>query len=73
MSQNSGMTMGLGLDVEGVDWRNMPATMIPFHPSVTDGLDKLVEVTNKMYSELSACPLKSWKERLVAVWGKETL
>ncbi len=73
MSQNAGETMGLGMDIENVNYRDMSPTAIPFHPLVTEGLDKFLEVINKLYLELSHCPLKLWKERLVAVWGQETL
>ena len=32
-----------------------------------------IDAVNKLYVELnSRCPLKLWKDRLVAVWGEET-
>ena len=34
---------------------------------------KLTEKSLKLYTEISKnCPLKLWKDRLVAVWGEET-
>ena len=48
-------------------------TYLPFHPLVELGLDKFIDVVNKLYVELNShCPLKLWKDRLVAVWGEET-
>ena len=48
-------------------------TYLPFHPLVELGLDKFIDAVNKLYVELnSRCPLKLWKDRLVAVWGEET-
>ena len=33
-----------------------------------------LDAVNKLYVELNShCPLKLWKDRLVAVWGQETL
>ena len=38
-----------------------------------DGIVKLTEKSLKLYTEISKnCPLKLWKDRLVAVWGEET-
>ena len=49
-------------------------TYLPFHPLVELGLDKFIDAVNKLYVELNShCPLKLWKDRLVAVWGQETL
>lgn len=49
-------------------------TYLPFHPLVELGLDKFLDAVNKLYVELNShCPLKLWKDRLVAVWGQETL
>ena len=49
-------------------------TYLPFHPQVELGLDKFLDAVNKLYVELNFhCPLKLWKDRLVAVWGQETL
>ena len=46
---------------------------LPYHPSVADGIIKLTEKSLKLYTEISKnCPLKLWKDRLVAVWGEET-
>ena len=46
---------------------------LPYHPSVADGIVKLTEKSLKLYTEISKnCPLKRWKDRLVAVWGEET-
>lgn len=57
MSMNGKETMGLGMDVK-VDW---------------NGIIKLTEKSLKLYTEISKnCPLKLWKDRLVAVWGEET-
>ena len=73
MSANAGQTMGLGMDIENVDYRNLAPTSLPFHPLVELGLDKFIDAVNKLYVELnSRCPLKLWKDRLVAVWGEET-
>ena len=48
-------------------------TYLPFHPLVELGLDKFLVAVNKLYVELNShCPLKLWKDRLVAVWGQET-
>lgn len=48
-------------------------TYLPFHPLVELGLDKFLDAVNKLYVELNShCPLKLWKDRLVAVWGQET-
>lgn len=48
-------------------------TYLPFHPLVELGLDKFIDAVNKLYVELNShCPLKLWKDRLVAVWGEET-
>ena len=48
-------------------------TYLPFHPLVELGLDKFIDAVNKLYVELNShCPLKLWKDRLVAVWGQET-
>ena len=48
-------------------------TYLPFHPLVELGLDKFLDTVNKLYVELNShCPLKLWKDRLVAVWGQET-
>jgi len=34
---------------------------------------KFLDANNDLYLELnSRCPLKLWKDRLVAVWGEET-
>ena len=74
MSANAGQTMGLGMDIENVDYRNLAPTYLPFHPLVELGLDKFIDAVNKLYVELNShCPLKLWKERLVAVWGQKTL
>ena len=74
MSSNAGQTMGLGMDIENVDYRNIAPTYLPFHPLVELGLDKFIDAVNKLYVELNShCPLKLWKDRLVAVWGQETL
>ena len=74
MSLNAGQTMGLGMDIENVDYRNLAPTYLPFHPLVELGLDKFLDAVNKLYVELNShCPLKLWKDRLVAVWGQETL
>ena len=71
---NAGQTMGLGMDIENVDYRNLAPTYLPFHPLVELGLDKFLDAVNKLYVELNShCPLKLWKDRLVAVWGQETL
>lgn len=44
-------------------------TYLPFHPLVELGLDKFLDAVNKLYVELNShCPLKLWKDRLVAVW-----
>ena len=49
-------------------------TYLPFHPLVELGLDKFIDAVNKLYVELNShCPLKLWKDRLLAVWGQETL
>ena len=49
-------------------------TYLPFHPLVELGLDKFIDAVNKLYVDLNShCPLKLWKDRLVAVWGQETL
>ena len=73
MSANAGQTMGLGMDIENVDYRNLAPTYLPFHPLVELGLDKFIDAVNKLYVELNShCPLKLWKDRLVAVWGEET-
>ena len=40
MSANAGQTMGLGMDIENVDYRNLAPTYLPFHPLVELGLDK---------------------------------
>ena len=46
---------------------------LPYHPSVSEGIIKLTEKSLKLYTEISKnCPLKLWKDRLVAVWGEET-
>ena len=35
---------------------------------------KFIDAVNNLYLELNShCPLKLWKDRLVAVWGQETL
>lgn len=69
----SGKTMGLGMDIENVDYRNLAPTYLTFHPLVELGLDKFIDAVNKLYVELNShCPLKLWKDRLVAVWGEET-
>ena len=48
-------------------------TYLPFHPLVEIGLRKFLDANNDLYLELnSRCPLKLWKDRLVAVWGQET-
>ena len=48
-------------------------TYLPFHPLVELGLDKFIDAVNKLYVELNShCPLKLWKDRLVAVWGEKT-
>lgn len=73
MSANAGQTMGLGMDIENVDYRNLAPTSLPFHPLVEIGLRKFLDANNDLYLELnSRCPLKLWKDRLVAVWGEET-
>ncbi len=74
MSANAGQTMGLGMDIENVDYRNLAPTSLPFHPLVEIGLRKFLDANNDLYLELNShCPLKLWKDRLVAVWGQETL
>ena len=74
MSANAGQTIGLGMDIENVDYRNLAPTSLPFHPLVELGLDKFIDAVNKLYVELNShCPLKLWKDRLVAVWRQETL
>ena len=74
MSANAGQTMGLGMDIENVDYRNLAPTSLPFHPLVEIGLRKFLDANNDLYLELNIhCPLKLWKDRLVAVWGQETL
>lgn len=73
MSANAGQTMGLGMDIENVDYRNLAPTYLPFHPLVEIGLRKFLDANNDLYLELNShCPLKLWKDRLVAVWGEET-
>ncbi len=73
MSMNGKETMGLGMDVK-VDWNGkIKPAALPYHPSVADGIIKLTEKSLKLYTEISKnCPLKLWKDRLVAVWGEET-
>ena len=74
MSANAGQTMGLGMDIENVDYRNLAPTYLPFHPLVEIALRKFLDANNDLYLELNShCPLKHWKDRLVAVWGQETL
>ena len=74
MSANAGQTMGLGMDIENVDYRNLAPTYLPFHPLVEIALRKFLDANNDLYLELNShCPLKLWKDRLVAVWGQETL
>ena len=52
-------------------WMN---AYLPFHPLVEIGLRKFLDANNDLYLELNShCPLKLWKDRLVAVWGQETL
>ena len=49
-------------------------TYLPFHPLVEIALRKFLDANNDLYLELNShCPLKLWKDRLVAVWGQETL
>ena len=73
MSANAGQTMGLGMDIENVDYRNLAPTSLPFHPLVEIGLRKFLDANNDLYLELNShCPLKLRKDRLVAVWGQET-
>ena len=73
MSMNGKETMGLGMDVK-VDWNGkIKPAALPYYPSVADGIAKLTEKSLKLYTEISKnCPLKLWKDRLVAVWGEET-
>ena len=73
MSMNGKETMGLGMDVK-VDWNGkIKPVALPYYPSVADGIVKLTEKSLKLYTEISKnCPLKLWKDRLVAVWGEET-
>lgn len=73
MSMNGKETMGLGMDVK-VDWNGkIKPAALPYYPSVADGIVKLTEKSLKLYTEISKnCPLKLWKDRLVAVWGEET-
>lgn len=73
MSMNGKETMGIGMDVK-VDWNGkIKPAALPYHPSVADGIIKLTEKSLKLYTEISKnCPLKLWKDRLVAVWGEET-
>lgn len=74
MSANAGQTMGLGMDIENVDYRNLAPTYLPFHPLVEIALRKFLDANNDLYLELNShSPLKLWKDRLVAVWGQETL
>ena len=48
-------------------------TYLPFHPLVEIALRKFLDANNDLYVELNShCPLKLWKDRLVAVWGEET-
>lgn len=70
---NGKETMGLGMDVK-VDWNGkIKPAALPYYPSVADGIVKLTEKSFKLYTEISKnCPLKLWKDRLVAVWGEET-
>ena len=73
MSMNGKETMGIGMDVK-VDWNGkIKPAALPYHPSVADGIIKITEKSLKLYTEISKnCPLKLWKDRLVAVWGEET-
>ena len=74
MSMNAGATMGIGIEVENVNYRQEAPTQIPFMYEVTVAAGKLVDASNKLYSEISkSCPLKLWKDRLKAVWGEETI
>ena len=69
-----GENSGLGMDIENVDYRNLAPTYLPFHPLVEIALRKFLDANNDLYLELNShCPLKLWKDRLVAVWGQETL
>lgn len=73
MSMNGKETMGLGLDVN-VDWKGkIKPAALPYHPSVAAGIDKLADISLKLYTEIHKdCPLKLWKDRLMAVWGEVT-
>ena len=74
MSMNAGETMGIGIELENINYRQEAPTQIPFMYDVTEAAGKLVDVCNKLYSEITkSCPLKLWKDRLKAVWGEETL
>lgn len=46
MSANAGQTMGLGMDIENVDYRNLAPTSLPFHPLVEIGLRKFLDANN---------------------------
>ncbi len=73
MSMNGGVTMGIGIEVTDIKYREEAPTQIPFMYEVTVAAGKLVDASNQLYSEISKhCPLKLWKERLKAVWGDET-
>ncbi len=74
MSMNAGETMGIGIELTDIDYRQEAPTQIPFMYEVTEAAGKLVDVCNKLYSEImKSCPLKLWKDRLKAVWGEETM
>ena len=74
MSSNAGQTMGSGMDIENVDYRNLAPTSLPFHPLVEISLRKFLDAVNDLYLEINShSPLKLWKDRLVAVRGQETL
>lgn len=66
--------MGIGIELENINYRQEAPTQIPFMYEVTEAAGNLVDVSNKLYSEITKnSPLKLWKDRLKAVWGEETL
>lgn len=73
LSVNGDATIGLAIELTNIDYHKEYPTQIPFMHEVTEAADKLVDASNKLYTEISqSCPLKLWKERLKAVWGDET-
>lgn len=73
MSLNAGDTMGIGIEIEDIDWQSHPSMELPFIPEIQKTATKVFDVSTKLYSEISShCPLKLWKDRLMAVWGEET-